>query len=87
MNTKFKLTQYRLCSLVELDNQQLVVNYIDHDYDIESHTLTETQRKLLILYKLHPEFMNEVALTNFFVKSTRDDRMTVYHIIKSLNIL
>ena len=31
--------------------------------------------------------MNEVALTNFFVKSTRDDRMTVYHIIKSLNIL
>ena len=42
---------------VEFKNQQLVVNYIDHDYDIESYTLTETQRKLLILYKLHPKFV------------------------------
>ncbi|WP_145372997.1 hypothetical protein [Staphylococcus cohnii] len=85
MKTNVNLLDYTIDS-VEVDDHQksIVVNYIDRYYHMQQYVLTETEQKLLKFYHLYPEFINEKEITEHFVPSTRLERITMQHVIKSI---
>ncbi|HDE3417271.1 MULTISPECIES: hypothetical protein [Staphylococcus] len=85
MKTNVNLLDYTIDS-VEVDDHQkpIIVNYIDRYYHIQQYVLTETEQKLLKFYHLYPEFMNEKKITEHFVPSKRQERITMQHVINSI---
>lgn len=85
MKTNVNLLNYTIDSVEVDDNQKsIIVNYIDRYYHIQQYVLTETEQKLLKFYHLYPEFMNEKEITEHFVPSKRQERITMQHVINSL---
>ena len=85
MKTNVNLLDYTIDS-VEVDDHQksIVVNYIDRYYHMQQYVLTETEQKLLKFYHLYPEFINEKEITEHFVPSKRQERITMQHVINSI---
>ena len=85
MKTNVNLLNYTIDSVEVDDNQKsIIVNYIDRYYHIQQYVLTETEQKLLKFYHLYPEFMNEKEITEHFVPSKRQERITMQHVINSI---